>query len=158
MKQTLYILFAACMARGAYAAKVHTLPSLPPSTAPHCEVSTNIPLCVNMDRLRIFSLRIAADNIASNELFVAVGCDGNEDGDLSLDEAVFGVSYDCGTRQLVNYVTQEVTTITQDTIAIKRGDFNPNWNLVKIIKRGRGEIGETISTNEETLKFEIKLR
>ncbi len=158
MKKLTLTLTTLQLALHACAAGICVWPRLPEASEAHTEVSTNVTLGVNLDRLMAYQLKLEAVNITSNEVIVAVGSDSNGDGDLSLDEAAFAFCYDCGVRSIVNYLTKEVTVIGADTIAIRRRDFDPAWNLAKIIKRGPGEVEETITETVENLKFEIRLR
>jgi len=158
MKTLLMTLSTTCLCAHVFASKTYTWNSIPSATEPHAEVSTNVALHVNAERLMEFRLKVTAMNTSSNEVIVAVGNDRNNDGDLSLDEAAFAFCYDCGERKLVNYTTQEVTELAADTISIKRKYFDPGWNLAKVVKRGPGDMGETITETIENLKFEIRLR
>ncbi len=158
MKTLLMTLSTTCLCAHIFASQTYMWASIPSTTEPHAEVSTNVALHVNTERLMEFRLRVAATNTISNEIVVAVGGDANGDGDLSLNEVAFAFCYDCGERKIVNYGTQEIATIAQDTIASRRKDFNPAWDLAKVVKRGPGDMEETITETVENLKFEIRLR
>ncbi len=149
---------SAMIALQASADSALVFPQLPAGTLPDTEVATNVAMSVDTEKLREFSLSIAASNITSNEVIVAVGCDENNDGDMSLDEAAFAFGYDCGTRYFVDYGAQSVAEGVGETIKINRKQFDPRWNLAKIVKRGLGDVGESVTETVETVKFVIKLR
>ena len=158
MKRLFTAAIAAMIALGLSADMAFTYPALPDGALPDSEVTTNIALRANVERLRVFSLEIEAENIASNEVLVAVGCDFDEDGDLSFEETAFVFGYDCGVRYFANYLTGEACECTGSSISIARNRFGPSWNLAKVVKRGTGEVGETITQTLDNLKFTIKLR
>ena len=135
-----------------------TLPRLPDGTLPDTEVATNVALRVNAERLDVYSLKVEATNGGEGEVLVAVGCDADGDGDLSFGEAAFVFGVDCGERYLVNYGTGEVFTGMGDTLAINHRYFDPAWNLAKVVKRGTGEIGETVTETVENKRFSIHIR
>ena len=60
------------------------------------EVSANFTFAVGegSNRRLVFSLELEAS--PTNNVEVAIGCDVDEDGSLSLDEAALTVGYDCG--------------------------------------------------------------
>ncbi len=146
------------IALSANADKVFEWPQLSNGMLPDSEVTTNVALHVDANRLRVFNLRIAAQNITSNEVLVAVGCDADDDGDLSYDETSFVFGYDCGERYFVDYRSGQAVNVTGDTVSIKKKDFDESWNLAKIVKRGEGEVGEAVTETLETVKLEIRLR
>ena len=96
MKKYIVAMFAAWLALGACADKVYEWPQLPPGTMPDTEVSTNIALHVNSERLESFGLSIQVEGGATNEVLVAVGHDADGDGDLSFGETAFVFGRDCG--------------------------------------------------------------
>ena len=67
---------------------LHFSPALPPSEFADTEVSTNFTFAVGegSNRRLVFSLELSAS--PTNNVEVAIGCDADEDGSLSLDEAV----------------------------------------------------------------------
>lgn len=140
------------------AAKVSEWPQLPDGTLPDTEVSTNIPLRVNAEQLDMFSLKLHVADTGASEVLVAVGHDADEDGDLSADEAAFVFGQDCGERYLVNHRTGRMFTGMGDTIVIGRRDFDPAWNLARIVKRGAGAIGETVTATVGNKHFTIVIR
>ena len=65
------------------------IPALPNVDPPYPEISTNIAIAVNMERLDMVSFSLDMSQPASNEVVVAVGRDADNDGDLSFGEAAF---------------------------------------------------------------------
>jgi hypothetical protein len=126
---------ACCLALWTCGAAERQWPQLPEGTLPDTEVSTNVVLNVDAERLQTFRLRLQAESCASNEVVVAVGCDADGDGDLSFDEAAFAFGCDCGVRYFANYETGEALEGVGDTLVVGRRFFDPTWNLAKVVKR-----------------------
>ena len=155
-KMLVVIALAAAMSCGA---KERVWPQLPGGTLPDTEVVTNIPLRVNAERLNVFSLKLEIDGAGSeSEVLVAVGYDADEDGDLSFEETAFVFGCDCGERYLVNHQTGRVFTGLGDTVAVSHRHFAPAWNLAKVVKRGEGAVGETVTEIVENKRFSIRIR
>ena len=158
MHKTLSTLIATLAATAACAANSFTWPQLPEGTLPDTEVSTNVVLHVNSQKLERFTLSLETTCCISNEVLVAIGCDSNGNGDLSFDEADLAFGFDCGARYLADYRTQTIVTNSDSSVIIDKKDFNPAWNLAKIIKRGLGEVGEEITETVENVRFTITIR
>ena len=149
----------ALLAAAACGAAERVWPQLPDGTLPDTEVTTNIPLRVNAERLDVFSLKVEIEGAgAANEVLVAVGHDADQDGDLSFEETAFVFGSDCGERYLVNHQTGRVFTGMGDTVALNHRYFDPSWNLARIVKRGEGAVGETITEMVENKRFSIRIR
>lgn len=157
-----YLILAALVCRlvlTACAAKTIVLPQLPDGALPDTEVTTNILLRVNAERLDVFSLKLEIEGtVAASEVLVAVGHDADQDGDLSFEETAFVFGSDCGERYLVNHQTGRVFTGMGDTVALNHRYFDPSWNLARIVKRGEGAVGETITEMVENKRFSIRIR
>ena len=146
-----------------FAARVVELPSLPEGELPNSEVVTNVALDASLDRLDWISFSIALDASASNSLTIAVGAAAGSA--LTLEEADFEWGYDCGKWFYADTATGVVdewsdaeTGRVERTLAISHRDFNPQWNRIRIVKRGLGDLHvESVQTNEFK-KFSIKLR
>lgn len=151
-----YIFFA--VATTACASRLYEWPQLPSGEMPNTETVTNITLHVDADRLEMFSLRLQTANCMSNEVLIAVGCDADEDGDLSPDETAFVFGCDCGERYLADYAIGSVKDVAEDTIHIRGRFFDANWNLAKIVKRGGGDVGEVVTETVENKYFRVILR
>jgi len=158
MEKHIVAVFAALLALGACAAKVHEWPQLPPGSMPDTEVSTNVVLHVNAERLESFGLSIQAEGGATSEVLVAVGHDADCDGDLSFEETAFVFGRDCGSGYLVNYSTESAFFAIGDSITIDRCDFDPAWNLAKVVKRGSGAFVGTVIETVQNQKFYIRIR
>ena len=158
MEKYIIAAFAACMVLCACEAKVYEWPQLPPGSMPDTEVSTNIALHVNADRLESFTLSIQVEGGATNEVLVAVGHDADEDGDLSFGETAFVFGRDCGSGYLVNYTSESASVDVGDSITITRSNFDPAWDLAKVVKRGAGAIGETVTETVLNKRFYIHIK
>ena len=158
MHKITFALIATLAAAAACAANSFTWPQLPEGTLPDTEVSTNIVLHVNSQKLERFTLSLETTCCTSNEVLVAIGCDSDGNGDLSFDEADLAFGSDCGERYLADYRTQTIVSNSSSSVTINKKDFNPNWNLAKIIKRGLGEVGEEITETVENVQLTITIR
>ena len=158
MKKYIVAMFAAWLALGACADKVYEWPQLPPGTMPDTEVSTNVALHVNAERLESFSLSIQVEGGATNEVLVAVGHDADGDGDLSFGETAFVFGRDCGSGYLVDYSAATAYHDVGDSITISHRHFDPGWNLAKVVKRGAGAVGETITETVQNQRFMMHIR
>ena len=127
-------------------------PALPPSEFADTEVSTNFTFAVGegINRRLVFSLELAAS--PTNNVEVAIGCDADEDGSLSLDEAALTVGYDCGewfvrsaANDSVTYSDVEDSGTFRRTYEVRSRYIDPSWNLVKVTRRGLGASNENVS-------------
>ena len=89
--KTLVCLFTVLVSASSFAVE---LPALPPSEYADTEVSTNFVFAVGEGggRRLVFSLELEAGT--TNNVEVAIGCDADCDGWLSLDETALAVGYD----------------------------------------------------------------
>ena len=134
------------------------VPSLPEAVRSDAEVSTNIALNVNAARLQTLTLSVEFESCVTNEVLVAIGADADLDGDLSVDEADIVFGCDCGAWYRADLRTGEIETATTNALVIGKRGFDPAWNLVKIVRRGFGEIGESLEKDEERVRFDIRVR
>jgi len=158
MDKLIIAVLSAWLALCACADKVYEWPRLPPGSLPDTEVSTNVVLHVDAERLRSFGLRIQADGGTTNEVLVAVGHDADGDGDLSFGETAFVFGRDCGSGYLVDYSTESVSYDVGDSITIPLRRFNPAWNLAKVVKRGVGVVDGTVTETVKNQRFSIHIR
>ena len=162
MKLGAAILTVAFLALSAFAGARVVVPSLPEAATPDAEVSTNIALNVVATRLQTLTLSVAFDTCETNEVTVALGADGDNDGDLSVDEAAIVFGCDCGVWYRTDLRTSTASTEgdveTTNAVVIGKREFDPAWNLVKVVRRGLGEIGETVEVDEERVRFDIRIR
>ena len=157
------LILAACPY--AFAGTRIVVPSLLEAVVPDAEVSTNIALNVDATRLQTLTLLVAFDSCETNEVLVAIGADGDNDGDLSLDEATIVFGCDCGVWYRTDLRTGTASTEgsapsveATNAVVIGKREFDPAWNLVKVMRRGLGEIGETVTVDEERTRFNIRIR
>ena len=158
MKSGATILVVALLAFSAFAGTRVVVPSLPEAVAPDAEVCTNLVLNVDVTRLRTLTIAVAFDSCETNEVLVAIGADADGDGDLSVDEAAIVFGCDCGAWYRADLRTGEIETATTNALVIGKREFDPAWNLVKVVRRGFGEIGETLSVDVERVRFDIRIR
>ncbi|MBQ6011025.1 MAG: hypothetical protein IJL17_21015 [Kiritimatiellae bacterium] len=157
MKFDVAILLA-FLATSALAASRAVVPSLPEAASPDAEVSTNIALNVNAARLQTLTLSVEFESCVTNEVLVAIGADADLDGDLSVDEADIVFGCDCGAWYRADLRTGEIETATTNALVIGKRQFDPAWNRLKVVRRGFGEIGESVEKDEERVRFDIRIR
>ena len=165
MKFGAAILMVAFLALSAFAGVRVVVPSLPEAATPDAEVCTNIALNVNAARLQTLTLSVEFESCVTNEVLVAIGADADLDGDLSVDEADIVFGCDCGEWYRTDLRTGTASTEGSDphveatnAVVIGKREFDPVWNLVKVVRRGLGEIGETVEVDEERVRFDIRIR
>ena len=155
-----HLLIVLCLglALAVHASARVVVPSLPEAATPDAEVCTNIALNVNAARLQTLTLSVEFELCVTNEVLVAIGADADLDGDLSVDEADIVFGCDCGAWYRADLRTGEIETAATNALVIGKREFDPAWNLVKIVRRGFGEIGETLSVDVERVRFDIRIR
>ena len=132
--------------------------ALPEAVRPDAEVSTNIALNVNAARLQTLTFSVEFESCVTNEVLVALGADADGDGDLSVDEADIVFGCDCGAWYRANLRTGEIETATTNALVIGKRQFDLAWNRLKVVRRGFGEIGESVEKDEERVRFDIRVR
>ena len=147
----------------AFAANVVSLPS--PGIVPFedTEAETNIVLTLNRDRLDrvLFALELTAS--ATNCLEVAIGADTDDDGNLSPEESDVAFGYDCGEWFLRGDDSAEAVCavegerVSREFVFRKRA-FSPEWNIVRVTRRGLGDVAECVSFTEERQRFMLFVR
>ena len=157
MKYIATVLCMVCVAAVSAAMQV-VVPQLPVSECADAEVSTNIALNVNAARLQTLTLSVEFESCVTNEVLIALGADADSDGDLTIDEADIVFGCDCGAWYRADLRTGEIETATTNAHVIGKREFDPAWNLVKVVRRGFGEIGETVSVDVERARFDIRIR
>ena len=157
MKFGAVILLAFLSASALAGARV-IVPSLPETDAPDAEAVTNFPLIVNAERLERLTIAVSLDSCVTNEVLVALGADADNDGDLSMDEAGIVFGCDCGAWYRADLRTGDVEDCSTNAIVIGKREFDPAWNLAKIVRRGFGEIDGSVSVDEERVRFNIRIR
>ena len=149
-----------CMAYAAtaFAAARIEVPTLPSGENADTEVSTNVALNVNAARLERLTLSVAFESCETNEVLVALGADTDGNGDLSLYETDVVFGCDCGAWYCADLRTGETTQQSTNVLVIGKREFDPAWNLFKVIRRGFGEIDESVALDEERVRFDIRIR
>ena len=79
------------------AALAVTVEPLPPSEYADTEVSTNMAFVVDRTEMTRIEFTVELDATPTNNVEVAIGTDGNGDGNLSVEESAYVFGYDCGT-------------------------------------------------------------
>ena len=146
------------LAFSAFAGTRVVVPSFPEAVAPDAEVCTNLVLNVDVTRLRTLTIAVAFDSCETNEVLVAIGADADGDGDLSVDEAAIVFGCDCGAWYRADLRAGAVETATTNAFVIGKSEFNPAWNLVKVVRRGFGEIDENVIVDKERVRFDMRIR
>ena len=141
----------------AIAARVD-VPSLPSSPFADTEAATNVALNVNAARLEKLTLSVTFGTCETNEVLVSIGADTDGNGDLSFDESALSYGCDCGAWYRADLRTGTTGPADANGLVIGKDQFDPLWNLVKVVRRGLGEIGECVSMDEERVRFDIRIR
>ena len=137
---------------------------LPPSEHADTEVSTNFVFAVGEGggRRLVFSLELEAGT--TNNVEVAIGCDADCDGWLSLDETALAVGYDCGewfarsaAKDCVTISNAAVLGTFRRTYEVRSRHIDPAWNLVKVTRRGLGASNENVSFKLVEFGFGVKI-
>ena len=153
------LLFLSCAV--AFAAEVGPLPA---SEYTDTEVSTNFTFAVGESGWRrlVFSLELEAGT--TNNVEVAIGCDADCDGRLSLDETALAVGYDCGewfarsaAKDCVTISNAAVSGTFRRTYEVRSRHIDPAWNLVKVTRRGLGASNENVSFKLVEFGFGVKI-
>ena len=163
MKFAALMLVVLLVHASAFAGARVVVPSLPEAAKPDAEVCTNIVLNVDAARLQTLTLSVSFDSCETNEVLVAIGADGDNDGDLSLDEAAIVFGCDCGEwyrtdLRIASTEGSDPSVEATNAVVIGKREFDPAWNLVKVVRRGLGEIGEIVEVGEERVRFDIRIR
>ena len=137
---------------------------MPPSVYADTEVSTNFVFAVGEggSRRLVFSLELEAGT--TNNVEVAIGCDADCDGRLSLDETALAVGYDYGTwfvrsaaKDCVTISNAAVSGTFRRTYEVRSRHIDPAWNLVKVTRRGLGASNENVSFKLVEFGFGVKI-
>ena len=144
------------------AALAVTVEPLPPSEYADTEVSTNICFAVDRAMMTRIEFTVALDATPTNDVEVAIGTDGNSDGNLAVEEAAYVFGYDCGKWFVRDQVKSRVEvepeqesnvlckTTTADyelsfhTFILKMRKMDTAWNLMKVTRRGCGAACELV--------------
>ena len=145
-----------------------TVSELPPSEYADTEVSTNIPMRVNLERLDWMRFALELSPTATNDIEVLIGHDADTNGVLSIEESRIAFGYDCGQwfeRRMENVEWRienggegVANGRVRRELAIRYKDFAPDWDLVKVVRRGLSASDESVSLVEERKRFVLFVR
>ena len=144
-----------------------TVGPLPPSGFADTEVSTNIAFVVERPAMTRIEFTVALDATPTNNVEVAIGTDGNGDGNLSVEEAAYVFGYDCGKwfvrdqskskveveerssnhhSSTSNFDFSDASNFdySSHTFILKMRKLDTAWNLVKVTRRGCGASCELV--------------
>jgi len=141
------------------------VPTLPPPEFADTEVSTNFTFAVGEGSNRRLVFTVELEATPTNNVEVAIGCDVDEDGSLSLDEAALTVGYDCGewfvrsaAKDSVTYSDAVDSGNFRRTYEVRSRHIDPSWSLVRVTRRGLGVSIENISFSLVESGFGLTIR
>ena len=145
--------------------KALSVPTLPLCEYADTEVSTNIPIRVNLERLEWMRFALELSPTATNDVEVLIGHDADTNGVLSVEESRIAFGYDCGNWfvregeevRAEMYICSEQMYVRR-ALAIRYKDFAPDWDLVKVVRRGLSASDESVSLVEERKRFVLFVR
>ena len=132
---------------------------LPPSEFADTEVSTNFAFAIDRAMMTRIEFTVALDATPTNNVEVAIGTDGNGDGNLSVEEAAYTFGYDCGVwfvrdqskskveveeRNSNHHSSTSNFDYSSHTFILKMRKLDTAWNLVKVTRRGCGAACELV--------------
>ena len=128
------------------------------------EVSTNFVFSVGEGQNRSLVFTVELQATPSNNVEVAIGCDADNDGRLSLDETALAVGYDCG-EWFVRSALNDAVTMTgvvdsgvfRRTYRVRSRRVTPQWNLVKVTRRGSDAATESVLVESVEQGFRVRL-
>ena len=151
------------------AALAVTVEPLPPSEFADTEVSTNIAFVVDRSIMTRIEFTVALEATPTNNVEVAIGTDGNGDGNLAVEEAAYVFGYDCGkwfvrdqskskveveerssnhhsSTSTSNFDFSDASNFdySSHTFILKMRKLDTAWNLVKVTRRGCGASCELV--------------
>lgn len=143
------------LSSSAFAAWTHQAENLPASEYADTEVSTNFPVSIRYDNMRVdFAVSLAAT--PTNNVEVSIGSDVNADGNLSPEEASYTFGYDCGkwfvrdaatdSEQFQVASADSRTGRAEKSFTLLHKKVSLDWNLVKVTRRGFGSVGEFVES------------
>ena len=148
----------------AFCALVEPLPA--PEFA-DTEVSTNIPFEVSFDAMSRIEFSLSLDASPTNNVEVSIGTDADGDGNLSVWEAAHTFGFDCG-RWFQRDAERDEVKVTgegeqrksriEKTFLLKRSKLDEAWNLVKVTRRGRGDISEVVMVEGRKPGYVLEVR
>ena len=160
--KTLVCMFAVLVSVCSFAVDVYMLPT---SEFDDTEVSTNFTFAVGEGGNRRLVFTVELEATPTNNVEIAIGCDADEDGSLSLDEVALTVGYDCGewfvrssANDSVTYSDVGDSGSIRRTYEVRSRYIDPSWNLVKVTRRGLGVSNENVSVSLVESGFGLTIR
>ena len=142
-----------------------TVELLPLSAYADTEVSTNMPFVVSFDSMSRLEFTLSLDASSTNSVEASIGTDANGDGDLSLDETDYTVGCRCGVWFQRDAIADTEVEIVggggqrrERLFVLKKRRLDPDWNLVKVTRRGVAEIGEVVLVEGKRPGFAVEVR
>ena len=146
-----------------------TVSELPSAEFADTEVSTNIAFVVDRSMMTRIEFTVALTAMPTNNVEVAIGTDGNGDGNLSVEEAAYTFGYDCGTWFCRDRDKNRIEDTSVDldlrpgphlshTFILKRQKLDTDWNLVKVTRRGCGASCELVKAEGRRPGFMLEVR
>ena len=161
MKASAFVLLSMC----AFSGFGIEVPALPQSEFADTEVSTNFVFAVGEGNNRRLVFTVELEASPTNNVEVAIGCDVDEDGLLSLDEAALTVGYDCGEwfvrsseNDSVTYSDAVDSGTFRRTYEVRSRYIDPSWNLVRVTRRGLGVSNENVCFSLVESGFGLTIR
>ena len=151
------------------AALAVTVEPLPQGEYADTEASTNIAFVVERPEMTRIEFTVALEATPTNNVEVAIGTDGNGDGNLSVEEAAYVFGYDCATWfcrdrdenkiecSAVNLNIQPQPRLSH-TFVLKGRRLDTAWNLVKVTRRGCGATCELVRAKGRKPGFRLEVR
>ena len=173
MKQVMLI---GCLAACAAEARQLNVAQLAPSPFADTEVSTNVSCVLDHPALREYRLALGLVGTPSNNVEVALGCDADGDGRLSLDEAALTLAWDCGKwiasgrdgaavqslnhrmTELPNYQEAEIVVDVRRHKANPEALYDATWNLLRVTRRGVDDPQERVSVRTKNASTLILIK
>ena len=161
--------FVAALALLPVAAFGVTVEPLPPSEYADTEVSTNIGFVVDRSMMTRIEFTVELDATPTNNVEVAIGTDGNGDGNLSVEESAYVFGYDCCSWFCRARDENKVETTAVDlnlqpqprlshTFILKKRRLDTTWDLVKVTRRGCGSVCELVKAEGHKPGFKLEVR
>ena len=151
------------------AALAVTVEPLPPSEYADTEVSTNMAFVVDRTEMTRIEFTVELDATPTNNVEVAIGTDGDGDGNLSVEESAYVFGYDCGTwfcrERDANTIENTVVDLNlqpqprlSHTFILKKRKLDTAWDLVKVTRRGCGAVCELVKVEGRKPGFKLEVR
>ena len=150
------------------AALAVTVEPLPLSEFADTEVSTNISFVVDRSMMTRIQFTVELDATPTNNVEVAIGTDGNGDGNLSVEEAAYVFGYDCGKWFARSAGLEGLEGLgsleglgggrVEKTFVLKRRQLDTAWDTVKVTRRGCGAVCELVKAEGRKPGFKLEVR